>query len=279
MTSLPLVSVGMPIRNGGASFERALRNILSQDYQNIEVLISDNASEDATSEIASRAIMRDPRVRYIKQEVMISAFENFWVCADEAKGSYFMWAAHDDLRSEDYVSKLITAMSNEQVILSFSDLFVADNFGEPGRYREYSFDNQGLSCTRKLRQQALMQCYHIYGLWRSDALKSISRQKISWWPDLPILMNAAAIGDFAYVPGPRFIYLEVPKTDAERAEYQDGDPGRGKVAYVFELILATFHALLGSVGPYRALLGALFVIEKIIGFALIGARRRLRNLF
>lgn len=279
MKNMPLVSIGVPVRNGGATFERALLSVLSQDYKNIEVIISDNASDDGTSELALRATKRDPRVRYIRHAVMISALENFWFCADEAKGAYFMWAAHDDLRSEDYISQLMTAMDDMAVVLSFPDLFIVNSFSELGRHLKYSFENRGLSRIRKLRQQALMQCYHIYGLWRLDALKAIPRQKISWWPDLPILMSAAAIGDFVYVPGPKFIYLEVPKTDTERAQYQDGAQGKGKLTNVFSLIVATFFALSPLVGFRTAILGSIFVVEKNFRFALLGARRRLRCRF
>lgn len=279
MKAFPLVSIGMPVRNGGATFERALQAVLAQDYPNIEVIISDNASVDDTAVIAREAAASDPRVRYVRHDATLKALQNFWFCADEAKGRYFMWAAHDDLRSEDFVTRLVAALADDEVVLTFPDLSVTGEFGCAGLHVDYDFDNRGLSLPGRLRKQALMQCFHIYGLWRADTLKSLPRRELSWWPDLPILMSAAALGKFAHAPGARFIYLEVPKTDAERAAYQDGLRDLGKVRNVLKLVGVTFVVLRPIVGTFHALLGSLFVIEKNGRFAVASTKRRMARLF
>jgi len=51
MTSTPLVSIGLPTYNRGATLGRAIESALNQDYQNIELLISNNASTDETEAI------------------------------------------------------------------------------------------------------------------------------------------------------------------------------------------------------------------------------------
>ena len=42
----PLVTVGVPVRNGGAGLARVLEGLITQTYANIEIIISDNASTD-----------------------------------------------------------------------------------------------------------------------------------------------------------------------------------------------------------------------------------------
>lgn len=278
MSAFPLVTIGMPVRNGGKYFERALESVLSQDYPNIEIIISDNASDDETGVISKAAASLDKRIRYIRHEEVLRAQQNFWFCVDEARGDYFMWAAHDDLRSSNFVCTLLNEAVAEDIILIFPDLFITSEFGSDGSRIEYDFDNTNLSLISRLRKQALMQCFHIYGLWRTDILKKLPRPDLSWWPDLPILMSAAARGKFVYAPGARFIYLEVPKTDAERAAYQDGLRDLGKARNVLKLVGTTFFALRPLVGSFHAFLGSLFVVEKNCRFAVISIKRRLARL-
>ncbi len=60
----PLVTIGMPVYNEERFLERALETLLSQDYENIRILISDNASTDETGEIGTRVARADERITY-----------------------------------------------------------------------------------------------------------------------------------------------------------------------------------------------------------------------
>ena len=51
-TGQPLVSIGMPVYNGERYVDEALRSLLAQDYPNLEIVVSDNASTDQTAEAA-----------------------------------------------------------------------------------------------------------------------------------------------------------------------------------------------------------------------------------
>ena len=54
--SCPLISVGMPVYNGSYSFEKALLSILNQTFKKIEVIISDNNSDDETQKICNKYV-------------------------------------------------------------------------------------------------------------------------------------------------------------------------------------------------------------------------------
>ena len=45
---IPLVSIGLPVYNGERYLAEAIESLLAQDYKNIEIIISDNASTDTT---------------------------------------------------------------------------------------------------------------------------------------------------------------------------------------------------------------------------------------
>ncbi|MEQ8742973.1 glycosyltransferase family A protein [Parasphingorhabdus sp.] len=274
MQSNPLVSVGMPVKNGGAMFKRALDSVLNQNYEHLEIIISDNASTDETAAIATAAAASDLRVRYHRQQPNLSATNNFLFCVDQAQGEFFMWAAHDDLRSADFVSSLLGAFEDEDVVLAFPDLFVTSQYGASPEHVVYDFENRGLGLGARLRKQALMQCRHIYGLWRADTLRSLPRVHTRWWGDIPIMMCAVARGTFAHIPGAQFVYLEVFKSDAERAKYQDGVSDSSKLQKVALLIHTSYVVLRPLVGRAYAFIGAVFVAEKVLKMATGFIKRR-----
>lgn len=62
-----LVSVIVPVRNGAATLATALASLCNQSYGQLEVLVVDDASDDATAAIAERWAGRDGRVRLLRQ--------------------------------------------------------------------------------------------------------------------------------------------------------------------------------------------------------------------
>jgi glycosyltransferase involved in cell wall biosynthesis len=63
--SWPAVSVVVPACNEAEKFEAAARTLLAQDYENLEIILVDDRSTDATGDIADRLAACDPRVRAI----------------------------------------------------------------------------------------------------------------------------------------------------------------------------------------------------------------------
>ena len=105
--SNPLVSIGLPTYNRVASLRRALESALAQDYPNVELVISDNASTDETEAVCTEYARGDPRVRYIRHEVNRGAAFNFETTLNEARGEFFMWLADDDWLEPNYVSQTL----------------------------------------------------------------------------------------------------------------------------------------------------------------------------
>ena len=93
----PKISIGMPVYNGENYLAQALRAILSQTFTDFELIISDNASTDATQRICETFAAEDSRVRYFRNSRNIGIEPNFNAAFEPARGKYFMWTAHDDL--------------------------------------------------------------------------------------------------------------------------------------------------------------------------------------
>lgn len=99
-----LVSIGMPVYNSERSISKAIESIISQDYKNFELIISDNASTDRTQEICKSFEMMDPRIKYYRQDYTLSAELNFKFVLLKSSGEFFMWAAGDDTRTSGFIS-------------------------------------------------------------------------------------------------------------------------------------------------------------------------------
>lgn len=274
----PLVTIGMPVRNGGQMFRSALASVVEQDYPSLEIIVSDNCSTDETVDIV-REFQGRRTIRYVRQEKLLTAFDNFQWVLREARGEYFAWAAHDDLRSINFVSELRRKLDTEpSAVLAFCTLEIMNVFGEDGKVRkDYDYATPCVASRfARMRKQANMQCYHIYGLWRTKAAKGIPKLHTAWWPDLPIMVCAAWMGQFVHADGAVFRYYEVPKTDAQRVAYQDNAANAGLLTNVLSMLWTLTRTVNRLAGPFAAIAALVFGLEKITGFAAEWIARRWR---
>ena len=102
----PIVSVGMPVKNGGKNFKNALISITSQTEKNIEIIISNNKSTDNTFKNIMGLINGDERIKFFNQSAQLTAQDNFKFVLSKARGKYFLWAAHDDTRDNNFIKVL-----------------------------------------------------------------------------------------------------------------------------------------------------------------------------
>ena len=215
MRERPTVSVGMPVRNGGEWLEEALRRVLAQTYTDLEVIISDNGSTDQTRAVCERFQGEDPRVRYHRQDRPLTVIENFRFVFERARGDYFMWAAHDDRHSPNYVETLVGALDAAPgAALAFTDSVVFSSHAaiEEG-WRIPHPERMARTKARSWRRTLSKGLHpnHMYGLIRSDVLRDYPWYDIDYGPDYPLLSFLALRGDFVYRAGGCF-YSYKPAT-------------------------------------------------------------------
>lgn len=103
MSNFPLISIGVPLYNSDKTVRRAIDSLLTQTYENIEVIISDNGSSDDTPAICKEYELRESRVKFFQQATNLGPTKNFDFVLRQAEGEYFMWAAGDDFRTNDFI--------------------------------------------------------------------------------------------------------------------------------------------------------------------------------
>ncbi|MDQ6778711.1 MAG: glycosyltransferase [Actinomycetota bacterium] len=95
-TAAPLVTIAIPTFNRAATLPRALDSALAQTHTDLEVLVSDNASTDATEEIGREYVARDERVRYLRRPVNIGPTANLNGLFAAGRGRFTQTLADDD---------------------------------------------------------------------------------------------------------------------------------------------------------------------------------------
>jgi glycosyltransferase involved in cell wall biosynthesis len=96
----------MPVRNGAPHLRDALESLLRQSAGDFELIVSDNASRDATPDILAEVATRDSRVRLIRRQYPLPAVAHFNSLIHIARGDYFMWAAADDTWDHEFIQRL-----------------------------------------------------------------------------------------------------------------------------------------------------------------------------
>ena len=104
--SEPLVTIGLPTYNRPSGLRKCLEHISLQTYPNIEIIISDNCSEDKTVQhIIEEFAAKDKRILAIRQEVNIGLEANFNFVFNKSSADYFIWMSDDDYFDADYVTE------------------------------------------------------------------------------------------------------------------------------------------------------------------------------
>jgi glycosyltransferase involved in cell wall biosynthesis len=73
----PLVSVVTPVHNGAAFIEECIQSVVEQTHENWEYVVVDNASTDATVELAGRFAEVDPRIRVERNTDFVGVIQNW----------------------------------------------------------------------------------------------------------------------------------------------------------------------------------------------------------
>ena len=125
----PKISIGLPAYNAEKFMDKTISSILNQTWRDFELIISDNASTDKTSEICKKFERMDSRIKFFKQEKNMGPYWNFNFVLEKAQGEYFVWFATDDEHENTFLEKNLKILEeNKNVVASISNVeYFGDN--------------------------------------------------------------------------------------------------------------------------------------------------------
>jgi glycosyltransferase involved in cell wall biosynthesis len=106
----PTVSVCVPTYNGARFIERTVRSVLAQTYDDFELIVQDDGSNDSTPELV--ATIADPRVRVVEDRAHVGAVANFNRSFAAARGRYLKVLCQDDVLFPECLAQQVKAMED-----------------------------------------------------------------------------------------------------------------------------------------------------------------------
>jgi glycosyltransferase involved in cell wall biosynthesis len=166
------VGVGIPTFNRVTMLQRAVRSVLAQTCEDMEIVISDNASTDGTAEFCTELAAGDPRVRYVRQPANAGLTANINQVFRLTRAPYVMMLADDDWLVPEYVARCLEVLEShpDHALVSGSPrFFVGSDFVHAGA----EFDLLAESARERVRDYLgqVADNAFMYGLMRRSALE------------------------------------------------------------------------------------------------------------
>ena len=211
--AVPQLTIGLVVYNGERYLRAALDSLRAQTYTNFEMIISDNASTDATEQIARDVASRDERIRYIRHPINRGLARNLNYVVREARGEYFMWAGHDDLHARDFIEQCVRVLdAHPDVVYAYGKTLLIDE-GDRVFGREINrFDLSARSPNKRFWEQLIVRGgQNFYGILRTSVLRSIAPHGTIPWAERVMFAELSLHGGLVLVPEATFFWRRHPR--------------------------------------------------------------------
>jgi len=170
----PLVSICIPAYNASEFIGKTLESCLNQSYQNLEIIVTDDCSNDNTVEIVAN--YKDQRIKLIKNEINLGVYKNWNKSIINSNGIYCKLMGADDILYPTCIEEQVKVMenrNNSDVVLVTSHKDVIDQNGKKIISRKFPVSGKinGIKAIKKSLQRGTnMIGEPVAGLFRKEIL-------------------------------------------------------------------------------------------------------------
>lgn len=116
----PLVSIALPVRNAGATFQAALGSLQKQSIDDLEIIIVDHGSSDDTASLIRKAAAEDSRIRHFEGKgTFVEAANLAW---EMGTGDFVARMDGDDVAYPDRIEKQLAFLEHNHAIAACGSL-------------------------------------------------------------------------------------------------------------------------------------------------------------
>ncbi len=222
---VPVVSVCLPTYNRATLLRESLSSVLGQTFRDLEVIVSDNASEDDTESVVRS--FADPRVVYLKNAANVGAVPNINRSYQQARGEFIAFCPDDDLMlPENLARKVDVLRKHPSVGLVHSRFHVIDEHGKiqhfntnrgHGRERDADAVENGQVFLRRMLAGPC-EVNPVSAVFRRDCLEKLGGldETLEYSDDYEYWMRIAVYYDVAYLATPLVMWRSHSQTLTNR---------------------------------------------------------------
>jgi glycosyltransferase involved in cell wall biosynthesis len=120
------LTIGIPTWNRRKYLERLVDNTLNQikkfNFNDIEILISDNASDDGTFELYKKKYAKEKKIRYHRNKINLKCKGNILKIIEKARGEFIWFLGDDDLIIKDKLPQIMNLISERKKIFLLNSI-------------------------------------------------------------------------------------------------------------------------------------------------------------
>ena len=129
--NMPIISIVLPVFNGETYLSESIESIISQSFNDWELIIVDDCSTDSTPQIISRYKAADKRIRFIRNEENKRLPESLNIGFRNAYGEYYTWTSDDNIFEVEALSEMKNFLdSHKDAPMVVANMACIDAIGE-----------------------------------------------------------------------------------------------------------------------------------------------------
>lgn len=127
----PLVSIVLPTYKRAHVLPSAIRSVLDQTYTNLELIVVDDNSPDATRDVV--ASFSDRRIRYVRNDPNLKLPRALNQGFSLSLGEYLTWTSDDNLYGAAALERMVDVMRNKACDFVYADYYHFTDIDQDGR--------------------------------------------------------------------------------------------------------------------------------------------------
>jgi glycosyltransferase involved in cell wall biosynthesis len=263
---IPELTIGLSIYNPGAFLEPALQSIFAQTFQDWELILVDDGSDDGSTELLSS--IRDPRVRVLRSGPRLGLAARLNHIVQASRGHYFARMDADDMLDKRRLEMQVSYLRDHtDVDLVGSGLIILDNLGKPTGMRLFDTDHASI-CKDAL---AAVQLEHSSVVGRTEWFrKHPYNEKNRSCEDWELWFKSYETSRFANLREPLYYYREFASFSI--GKYVDGKLRIARLQWARRADFGLLRTSRDCLGQYLRI--AVYILADLAGFKDHLIRRR-----